>query len=271
VPQGFIFAGITIASVVVMFFYMFFTQENSLEIIELPFYKNTLQAETGFWLGVFSVILLNIPALFKITAQTTYNLIRPFYIFSSGTGAITGQSLNVIKLQLSAGLGSFFTTAVAGGLESIAFNIVAVWIGILVGIVILSWAGVKVKDLKKHRFFLIMVGFASTGLFVWMAHTLNQTYQGSMFIVAVVFFILMNVIIYFGDNIGLKVISGLMFIVGFHFMNNFYANGFLQTLNDLFFTLTGFLLIGWLLLGSLIHVVYQATMNWKAYKKELLE
>ena len=273
VVQGEIYFYIILSSIVVFVLYTFFIQEEKRKDIEYPFSLNLLQSEFSFFMGVIFVSILNLMFILTGTATRTYTIIKPFVVFSSTGTNIVGQTFNVIALQLSEGWNVFFTTVVAGFWETWIFNIVLIIIGVLIGELILNFIPVNWIKFERERItFKRIIAFVFAGLLFIVTHKLNLSYQGAMFIVAFVFLLVMNILLYYADDLKLKWIAVFMFVAGVHMTNNSFSIGIVKSLKGLFLTDIGWYMgIAPLFILMFIHLISSILFNWKESKKKIFE
>lgn len=133
-------------------------------------------------------------------------------LFGADIGHI--QSFSAAQISASTPWKIFIIMFTAGNQETFAFNFGTVLFGAIVGYFTLQLLndGKDFSWMKKKIFVVLFAFLTSLVLFV-LAHELNTTYVGVMFVVAGVFLLLSNVSIYvFG--------TFLTFWMGYHQSNN---------------------------------------------------
>jgi len=214
--NGKVYFIILVIAIVSLYITYFFLPKDT-NIIEYAFSKSLLQSIFFFFLGVLIIPVLNILLIISGVAARSYTIIKPFAVFSTA-GSLTGTTFKVIQLQLDKFWSFFFTVWTAGVMETFIFNFAAVVVGTLIGHFILQLSPNMVKKEEHKRIFRAGVALLFSGVLFSAAHTLNETYDSiNMFLINFIFLLLLNIILYYFNFV-------IMFVVGIHMSNNFFAN-----------------------------------------------
>lgn len=215
VPVGVQYTTLFLVGIGLAFLSFLFIKEDSRvvikEMIRSPFTTSTDVAVGMYVLGWLLPILIT---LLLALGGSAFHITSFMVPLEAGRVNENIQSLNAASVSASPFWQFFVTVFGAGGAEEFVFGFVLPLAFSLVGIWLYTmlWAKKGGSPMDNKWFF---VGFAivMSALLFGGAHSLNKTYVGVMFLVAILFRLIMNVGIYFWALF-------LSFTIGYHQANN---------------------------------------------------
>lgn len=261
---------IIISVLIVMILYLFFIKENESRDFELPFEKTFLQFCVWLWVGLLLPLIFN-STFGRIFNLKLHDIVKPFVMFSN---VAIEKSFNVIQTEYNPFVNTYNTVFGAGVGETFIFNIMAVILGIVVGMLmlaILSESGVNISEGGKKIFKFIVGVLIIPTIFFVIAHKFNQDYVNmpTLFLFAAIFLLLTNLGLYY-----FNVFFG--FVAGIHMSNNLNAYGLKLGMTNLFTPQTGALgflqitVIAFFLI-TLIFVIFKIFTKFEDVKDVVVE
>jgi hypothetical protein len=214
---GTVYFSIILAGAVALVLVNFFTNEDdkkrTKEFFMSPFKKDSRVALALFYFGTFVILLLNYGGQFIKQGFSTLQFFSPLYLTAGGElGTGISQTFSASVLESSGIVSWFFTVFTAGIWEEFLFGFILFFVGWVIAIALN-------QTIFGNRFGKIFNNIVATGISVslfMVVHILNGSYEGSMFLVAGIFRLLMNISIYY-------LTLGIAFTMGMHLMNNHLA------------------------------------------------
>jgi membrane protease YdiL (CAAX protease family) len=241
---GVLYLLLFVMGIVLIVLIKFFLNEKSSEYgFHFPVNRSNLGANVLFWAGF---IILTLMAIFSDVSGANFydtRVLNPLATFSIAGG----DSFQ----QLTASFSSFWNLMVTGVaapvFEEIILGPVFITMFSLLFVVVNNSLGLNLKGRTKE---LVQFGFAVLGSVLLFAalHFFNSSYLNpdgtlnmTLFLSAAIFRLILNVLMYpvIMGNLAL----GLMFGIGVHMANNFYAMGYVNVVDGLFTTGGIFLLV----------------------------
>lgn len=198
---------ISISTSILFFAYVILPSKEWGRMVRLHMEEKTTDANKKFALGFFIAMIISLAGYLVVGFSPISKIMSPKFLFSQNAyQALTIGSTNFNQVLTKGFYAGFVEEFSAGIIMMLAGGVALVWFIQLL----------KGRELtpKETNYTWIIGGMIFSGAFFWVLHNFNPTYTFIMFVIALIFRLVMNLIIFF---------IGASATVGFHLSNNLFT------------------------------------------------